>query len=275
MQNIHPGLREFQIEALYKFASQSELGSRWLAYNAICCSGAGCATLHYNDNDKKFKDGDMTLCDMGLKFYGYCSDITVTYPVNGKFTPKQKEIYEAVLDANVAVKNAVKPGVNWTDMHLLAERTIVQHLIKIGIIKNFPIEELEEKRVGAVFFPHGLGHLLGLRVHDVGGYLPGYPERIPKAGLKSLRTRRDLLAGMFITVEPGLYFVDYILGLAKEDPNLKDYINWEKVEEYKEVGGVRLEDDILITENGHEDFTKVPRTVEEIELCCAGKEWRK
>jgi len=275
MQNNQAGLKEFQIEALYKFASQSCLGARWLAYQAICGHGAGCATLHYIDNDKTFKDGTLTLCDMGLKFYGYCSDITCTYPVNGKFTQKQKEIYNAVLDATNQVEAAVKPGVNWGDMHLLAERVMTQHLINIGIIKQAPLEELEEKRIGALFFPHGLGHFLGLRVHDIGGYLPGYPERIMKAGLKSLRTRRDLKAGMIITVEPGCYFVEYILAQAKENPEVRDYVNWEKVEEYKEVGGVRIEDDIVITEDGCENLTKVPRTVEEIETCMQGKEWRK
>jgi Xaa-Pro dipeptidase len=275
MRNNKPGVKEYQIEALYKFASQNTLGARWMAYNCICASGEGCATLHYNDNYKTFQDGQMTLCDMGLKHYGYCSDITVTYPVNGKFTQKQKEIYNAVLEATEAVKKQVRPGVKWDDMHLLAEKIIVTHLIQIGIIKQTPWEELEEKRVGAVFFPHGLGHLLGLRVHDIGGYLPGHPERHKKAGLKSLRTRRVLKAGMCITVEPGCYFTEYTLGVARNNPEVKDYINWDKVEEYKEVGGVRIEDDIIITEDGHEDFTRVPRTVEQIELCMQGKDWEK
>jgi len=263
------------MEALYKFASQNSIGARFMAYNCICAHGTGCATLHYNDNNKEFKDGTLTLCDMGLKYYGYCSDITVTYPVNGKFTQKQKEIYNAVLESCEAVKKQVRPGVKWDDMHLLAEKIIVTHLIKIGIIKEAPWEELEEKRVGAVFFSHGLGHLLGLRVHDVGGYLPGHPERFKKAGLKSLRTRRVLKAGICITVEPGCYFIKYILEAARNNPDIKDYINWDKVEEYKEVGGVRIEDDIVITEDGHEDFTRVPRTVEQIELCMQGKDWEK
>jgi Xaa-Pro dipeptidase len=275
MRNNKPGVKEYQMEALYKFASMNNLGARWMAYNCICCSSTGCATLHYNDNNKVYEDGVLTLCDMGLKYYGYCSDITVTYPVNGKFTQKQKDIYNAVLEATQEVKKRVRPGVKWDDMHLLAEKIMVTHLIRLGLIKETPWEELEDKRVGAVFFPHGLGHLLGLRVHDVGGYLPGHPERIKKAGLKSLRTRRVLKAGMYITVEPGCYFTDYTLNMAKNNPEISGYINWDKVEEYKEVGGVRIEDDILITEDGHEDFTKVPRTVEEIELCMQGKKWEK
>jgi len=277
MRNNKPGIREFQIEALYKFATQTTVGSRFMAYNCICCHGEDCATLHYNDNLKEYKDGKLTLCDMGMKFYGYCSDITCTYPVNGKFTEKQTQIYNAVLDATNQVLKAAKPGVKWDDMHLLAERTIVKHLIQIGLIKDAPIEELEEKRIGAIFFPHGLGHLLGLRVHDVGGYLPGHPERIKKAGLKSLRTRRELKAGMCITVEPGCYFTQYTLNQAKENPEISGYLNWEKVEEYKkDVGGVRIEEDVVITENGLENLSAgVPRTVEDIELCMQGKEWRK
>lgn len=273
MRNNKPGLKEYQVEALYKFASQNGLGTRWLAYQAICAGGDGCATLHYVDNNKTFEDGALTLCDMGLKYYGYCSDITVTYPVNGKFTEQQKGIYNAVLEATEEVKKAVKPGVKWDDMHLLAERIIVRHLIKLGLIKDTPIEELEQKRVGAVFFPHGLGHFLGLRVHDVGGYLPGHPERHTTAGLRSLRTRRVLQAGMCITVEPGCYFTNYTLNKAKNDSEIKDYINWDEVEKYRGFGGVRIEDDIVITEDGCEDFTKVPRTVEQIELCMAGKDW--
>lgn len=275
MQNCQPGIKEYQLEALYKFGSQNTIGARFQAYNCICATGRGCSTLHYVDNDRKIVDGTLTLSDMGLKYYGYCTDITCTYPVNGKFTEKQKHIYNAVLEATQEVERNIKAGVNWEDMHLLAERIIVRHLINIGVIKNKPIEELEEKRVGAIFFPHGLGHLLGLRVHDVGGYLPGHPERHTKAGLRSLRTRRALKAGMCITVEPGCYFVEYTLNKAKEDPELRDYVDWEKVDEYKDVGGVRIEDDVLITETGHENLTKVPRTVEEIELCMAGKEWRK
>jgi len=276
MRNNKPGLKEFQIEALYKFASLTTVGSRFMAYNCICCNGTDCATLHYNDNLKEYKDGSLTLCDMGMKFYGYCSDITCTYPVNGKFTEKQKHIYNAVLDATNEVIKNTKPGAKWDDLHLLAERTIVKHLIKIGIIKDFPLEELEEKRIGAIFFPHGLGHFLGLRVHDVGGYLLGHPERVKKAGLKSLRTRRELRPGMCITIEPGCYFTQYTLNAAKENPEISGYLNWDKVEEYKEVGGVRIEDDVIITEDGMENLSaSLPRTVEEIETCMQGKDWRK
>lgn len=275
MQNCRPGIKEHQLEALYHFHCHNVSGSRELGYTAIVGGGSNAATLHYVDNDKVLKDGDLVLCDLGFKYYGYDSDITTTFPVNGKFTDKQKEIYNAVLDANREVKNSIKPGVNWDDMHFLAERTIVKHLIKLGIVKDAPLEELEKKRIGGMFFPHGLGHFIGLNTHDVGGYLKGYPQRLKELGIKSLRTRRTLFPKMCVTIEPGCYFVETLAEAFKNDPEKKDYINWEKFEEYKHVGGVRIEDDVVVTETGIENFVDVPRTVEEIEACMAGKEWRK
>jgi len=273
MQNIKPGLMEYQTEAIFKFHCRL-LGGRDVAYEGICASGRCASTLHYQDNDKPLVDGKLILADMGCKFRGYCADITTTFPVNGKFTQKQKEIYDAVLDANLSVMKAMKPGVKWDDMHLLAEKIIVQHLIKLGIVKDAPWEELMENRIGAIFFPHGLGHLLGLATHDVGGYMKGYPERIQKPGLKSLRTRRTLEKGMVITVEPGCYFIDVILENAYKDEVKAKYLNKEKIDEYYEVGGVRIEDDVVVTEDGMENFTVVPRTTEEIEKCMAGLDWR-
>jgi len=274
LKNAKAGLKEYQIEALFKFHGFERCGARFQAYDCICASGHDSATLHYICNDKILVDGALMLADMGAKYYGYCSDITVTFPINGKFTKKQKEIYDAVLDAQNAVKAVVKAGVKWEDMHLLAERTIVTHLIRLGLIKETPLEELEKNRIGAIFFPHGLGHLLGLNVHDVGGYLKGYPERLTSAGLKSLRTRRPLETGVVLTIEPGCYFVDYGLSQARNNPEVSKYLNWEKIEEYKEVGGIRLEDVVAITENGIDCLSEVPRTTEQVENCMAGLPWK-
>jgi Xaa-Pro dipeptidase len=155
-------------------------------------------------------------------------------------------------------------------MHLLAERIILAHLIKIGIVKEgFDMAELQDKRVGAVFFPHGLGHFLGLKVHDLGGYTEG-PERSKKAGLKSLRTRRILKEGMVITVEPGLYFIEHIIKNALNNPELQGYLNKEKIDEYMHVGGVRLEDDVLVTKTGAEVLSSLPREAKEVEEWLAG-----
>ena len=142
----------------------------------------------------------------------------------------------------------IRPGVKWDDMHLLAERVILKHLIKFGIINEFPMEELVEKRIGAIFFPHGLGHLYGLRTHDIGGYTDG-PPRSDREGLNKLRTRRVLEEGMCITVEPGCYFIDFKIEKSLNDPEISKYLNPVKIEEYRGVGGVRLEDDVVITKD--------------------------
>lgn len=149
-----------------------------------------------------------SLFDMGGNYFGYAADITCTFPANGKFKPDQKLIYEAVLKANLAVANAAKPGVKWTDMHLLANRVLLEELKSGGLIKG-DVQEMVDAGLGGTFQPHGLGHLLGLDVHDVGGYLKGNPERSSAVrGLEKLRTARSLGEGMVLTIEPGCYFVD-------------------------------------------------------------------
>jgi Xaa-Pro dipeptidase len=258
------GLTQNQLHSVFQFQHSVRSGSLQLGFNSICSSGRDCATLHYIDNDKLIEEGQMVLLDLGGKWYGYVADQAMTFPVSGKFTPKQREVYEAVFEAQSAVKAAVRPGVQWEDMHLLAERIILQHLIKMGVVVDTPIQELVDKRIGAIFFPHGLGHLFGLKVHDVGGYTQG-PPRSLQAGLSKLRTRRTLEEGICITVEPGLYFIDFMIKRALENPDTAAYLNPAKLEEYKEVGGVRLEDDIVITKDGYELLSSLPRPIEEVE----------
>ncbi|VDO15615.1 unnamed protein product, partial [Haemonchus placei] len=136
--------------------------------------GRNSSVLHYGHanapNDKLIEDGDMCLFDMGPEYNCYAADITTSFPANGKFTEKQKMVYNAVLEANRAVFKAAKPGVRWTDMHLLSEKVILTHLQKAGLLTG-DIDEMVNARLGAVFMPHGLGHLVGLDVHDCGGYL--------------------------------------------------------------------------------------------------------
>lgn len=146
---------------------------------------------------------------MGGEYYCYSSDITCTFPSNGKFNEKQKVIYEATLRANRAVLNAVKPGVTWYDMHLLADKVILEDLKSAGLLIG-DVNEMLEERISALFFPHGLGHMLGIDTHDVGGYPEG-TQKPNKNGLKSLRTTRKLEKGMVLTIEPGVYFIDYVI----------------------------------------------------------------
>lgn len=146
---------------------------------------------------------------MGGNYCGYAADITCSFPANGKFTEDQKIIYNAVLDARNAVMNAAKPGVLWTDMHLLSNRVMLEALKKGGLLRG-DVDDMIKAGLNAVFQPHGLGHFLGLDVHDVGGYLPGCPPRSERPSLNKLRTARPLLAGMVLTIEPGCYFIDWV-----------------------------------------------------------------
>lgn len=146
---------------------------------------------------------------MGGNYCGYAADITCSFPINGKFTADQKLIYNAVLKARDAVMAAAKPGVAWTDMHLLANRAVLTSLKEGGLLVG-DVEDMIKAGLNEIFQPHGLGHLLGLDVHDVGGYLSGHPERSKEPGLRKLRTARTLLAGMVLTIEPGCYFIDCV-----------------------------------------------------------------
>lgn len=269
-------MKEYHIEALFSdYGKMNYLTGRVYPYNSICGCGPGAATLHYPDNNQLLEDGKFMLTDQGHRVHHYISDITISWPVNGKFTQKQREIYEIVLRANRKVMETVKPGVNYRDMHLLAERVTLEGLRDLGLVQG-DIDEMMEQRVGFIFQPHGLGHFIGLETHDVGGYLSFTPERSQKPGLKNLRVARDLVKGMALTIEPGLYFRDFLLE-GREDLGIDlKFLNLEKIKEYqKEVEGVRIEDCCIITEDGCENMSEgVPRTVEEIEKCMAGEPWR-
>ncbi|XP_047997768.1 xaa-Pro dipeptidase isoform X1 [Leguminivora glycinivorella] len=262
-----PGLMEYQCESIFLDHCYRVGGCRHVSYTCICGSGHNAATLHYGHagapNSKLIQPGDMCLFDMGGNYAGYAADITCSFPANGKFTPDQKLIYEAVLFARDAVIEAARPGVMWPDMHLVANRAMLEHLKKGGLLKG-DVEEMIKAGVNGVLQPHGLGHLLGLDVHDVGGYLPACPPR-PAGPLARLRTARRLQPAMLLTVEPGCYFIPPLLNAAKNNPEQSKFFNWEVVDRFSGFGGVRIEDDVLITETGVENFTFVPRTVAEIE----------
>jgi Xaa-Pro dipeptidase len=265
------------MESVFLHHCYHEGGCRNLSYTCICASGKHGSVLHYGHagapNNRIIESGDLCLFDLGAEYHCYASDITCSFPANGKFTQEQRDIYEAVYAAQQAVFAAMKPGVKWPDMHLAAERAILTHLRDRGYLQG-DVDEMIEKRVGAYLMPHGLGHLLGIDTHDVGGYPDGV-QRIPLPGLKSLRTARVLQPGMFLTVEPGLYIIDHLLKQAFESP-VAHFFNREKFEylmSIKGLGGVRLEDDVLVTENGIENFTICPRRVEDVEAVMAGAPW--
>jgi Xaa-Pro dipeptidase len=206
----------------------------------------------------------MALLDMGGEYRGYATDLTRSYPVNGKFTQEQRDVYTAVLEAQRAVLSAMKPGVMWPDMHQLAEKVILTHLLKMGVL-NGTLEEVTAAHMGAVFMPHGLGHFFGLWTHDVGGYGPDHPERSKELGVCYLRTSRELKAGMCITVEPGCYFNQPVLAKARQNPQQRAYLNEAVLERFKDFGGVRLEDDVVVTLDGIENWTVIPTDIDDIE----------
>lgn len=245
-----------------------------MCYNCIAAGGASGAVLHYGHagaaNNQTIKDGDMVLFDFGAEYCCYCSDVTCSWPVNGKFTEALKIVYNAVLRANRAVLAACAPGVVWSDMHLLANRIVLEDLTAAGILQGNIDEMMAVNLGGRVFQPHGLGHFMGCDVHDVGGYLEGHPERSTLAGLRSLRTARVLAEGQVLTIEPGCYFIDFLIDRALADPELSRFIVEERINAYRGTGGVRIEDDIIINANGAELMSIVPRTVEEIEGWIAG-----
>jgi Xaa-Pro dipeptidase len=275
MRKCRPRLAEYQLEALFLHEVYARGGCRFTAYTCICGGGPHSSVLHYGHqgapNDGVLRDGDLFLNDSGAEYHGYASDITCTYPVGGRFTPDQRGIYEAVLAANRAVRAAMRPGVPWPDMHRLAERVIVERLRDMGLVRG-TTDELLAAHVPALFMPHGLGHLMGLDVHDVGGYPEGV-SRIDEPGIRSLRCGRRLEAGMVITVEPGIYFIDAVLEPALADPQVSRLLVPEVVRRFRGFGGVRIEDDVVVTATGADNLTRVPRDVAEIESVMAGTAW--
>lgn len=236
-------------------------GSKVQSYDPICCSGPSCGTLHYVKNDESMKNKCSTLIDAGADWRCYASDVTRCFPITGEWTKEHLEIYKTVQDMQTQVMNGIRPGVAWESLHCLAHEVMIKHFLDLGIFKNGTAKEIYDSRVSVWFFPHGLGHLIGLDTHDVGGY-PNYDD--PDIMLRWLRLRRKLLPGMVVSDEPGVYFNKYLIENAYKDPKQSKYIDKDVLQKYLNVGGVRIEDDILVTEDGHENLTVVTSDPDEI-----------
>lgn len=262
MKSIKPGMYEYEMKAIFN-KIQIENGLMQDAYNGIFASGVNASILHYVVNNSKIKHGDLFLMDSGFECNGYAADYTRTFPANGKYTDIQKGVYNSVLAGMNNVLDTVKPGVKMEDLHLLAAKTMMEGLKDLNIVKG-NVDHMMEENIFALFFPHGLGHFLGLDTHDVGGYPKGV-DRIDRPGIKFLRARRELQPGMVITIEPGIYFVPAVLEPAIADPEKNKFLNTDKVKSLLSFGGVRIEDDIIVTEDGIENMTSVPKEVDEIE----------
>ncbi len=229
-------------------------------------------TLHNHDHSNELVAGRMVVTDAGAETsMGYASDITRTFPVGGKFSERQKDIYEIVLGANMEAIENTRPGVRNLDLHLGASRTIAGGLKELGILRG-NTDDIVAAGAHALFFPHGLGHMMGLDVHDMEGLgedYVGYDENVRRSdqfGLAFLRMGRKLEAGFVMTIEPGCYFIPALINMWKKEGKHKDFINYSRAEEFIGLGGVRLEDDVLVTEGGYKVLgTPIPKTIEEVE----------
>ena len=267
MEVVKPGMYEYELKAVFDY-HQVQRGLLFPAYSGIHAAGANSAILHYTENSSRVNNGDLYLIDAGYEYEGYASDITRTYPANGRFTDDQAAVYQTVLNALNTVIEMVEPGVKMEDLHMKAAEIILKGLKQMGLVKG-TIEELMENDIFALFFPHGLGHFLGLDTHDVGGYPKGV-ERIDRPGIRFLRARRKLQAGMVITIEPGLYFIPALLKKAFDDEKKAGFLDAGKLEGFFEFGGVRIEDNLVVTEDGYENLTDVPKEIKEIEKIIRG-----
>jgi Xaa-Pro aminopeptidase len=271
MGSAEPGRTEAEIAAIHQAAAGSS--DRQQAFNPIVtvCGDV----LHNHSYENTLEEGDLLLVDSGAESPSfYASDITRTMPVTGKFTSQQRDIYEVVLAANQAAIDAAAPGVTNRELHMLAARTIAQGLKDVGVMKG-NVDKAVEAGAHALFFPHGLGHMIGLDVHDmedlgdVVGYEPD-EERSDQFGLNALRLARKLEPGFVITIEPGVYFIAALVERWEGEGRHKGYIRYEKLEDYCGLGGVRIEDDVLITKDGHRVLgPSIPKTVAEVEKAMA------
>jgi len=272
MKNTRPGMHEYQVGELFKFYI-SWNGCKRLAYQNICGAGRQAAILHYHENDEVLQDGQLIMNDMGARSSMYRSDISTTWPVNGKFTDKQKEIYNIVLATNQMMIAQLKPGETYGSLDKPSRQYMAEELLKLGLIKKPEGLEGDElaarmRRATGIFYPHAWGHYIGLYTHDVGLWKNRAvgTEGEMKYKAASLSNGDDLAAGMCVTIEPGLYFIRPLIEKAKTIPELDCMMCYEKFEEYFSVGGVRIEDDMIVTADGCETMSVgIPRTVEEIE----------
>jgi Xaa-Pro dipeptidase len=233
-------------------------GAHEQAYHSICATGHSCATLHYVRNDRPLQNRLNVLLDAGAEYDCYCADITRTFPLSGTFTPESQTIYDLVKEMQESCYKMMHAGMVWDDVHENAHRVALKGLLKAGILQGDE-QEIWDKRITTAFFPHGLGHYLGMDCHDTGGHA-NYED--PDPMFKYLRVRGKVPAGAVITNEPGVYFCRFIIEPVLEDPVRAKYINNDVLDRYWDVGGVRIEDDVLIKdkgEGGYENLTDTPK----------------
>ena len=231
--------------------------------------------LHNHRYHRQLKSGDLIVQDSGASSpLWYASDITRTYPVDGKFSVLQSEIYQAVLDALMGVLSMIRPGCRFRDCHLTAARILTDRLQQIGLMKG-NLDDSVASGAHALFFPHGLGHMMGLDVHDMenlGEDLVGYDDQLKRSrqfGLRSLRFGRAVSEGFVLTVEPGCYFIEPLMKQWSQENRLSEYINYDRFNCWKGFGGIRIEENIVVTSEGCRILgPSIPKTIQDVEEAC-------
>ena len=212
--------------------------------------------MHGSPSDAPLEDGRLVLCDAGCELNDYCSDHTRTMPVNGRFTQRQLEIYSIVEECHDYVLEVAKPGVKYMDVHFAVCRLMTERLKELGLMKG-DTDEAVRAGAHAMFLPHGLGHMMGMDVHDMEGLGQTYVgfddetrPNLEQFGTNCLRMGRRLEPGFVVTDEPGIYFIPHLIDLWRKEQHCAEFLNFDKLETYKDFGGIRIEDDLLITQDG-------------------------
>lgn len=268
MREARPGQVEAELAGLVQGMAVSAGGN--LSYPVILTVNGHILHNHYHGNT--LQRGQMLLGDFGAETaMHYAGDITRTFPVDRRFTPRQREIYEIVLDAEVSAIASLKPGVLYRDVHLAAARRMAEGLKSLGLMQG-NLDEAVAQGAHALFFPHGLGHMIGLDVHDMedlGENYVGYSDAVKRStqfGTAYLRLARALEPGFVLTVEPGIYFIPQLIDQWRRKNLFAEFINYPAVAKYRNFGGIRIEDNVLITENGHRILgDPIPKTMEAVE----------
>ncbi|KAJ6263162.1 hypothetical protein Dda_1723 [Drechslerella dactyloides] len=252
---------EYELEALF-VENCMKRGARRQAYDSIIASGSNAATLHYIHNNQSLAGKLNILIDAGCEFDSYASDITRCFPLNGTFTKESKDIYTLVLKMQQDSLAMIKPGILWDTIHETVHKILIQGFLDLGIFRDGTVDEILAARTSCAFLPHGLGHYMGMDTHDTGGH-PNYSDKDPM--YRYLRLRIPLKERAVVTVEPGVYFCEFIIKPYLNDPKHSRFINTAVLDKYWAVGGVRLEDDVLVTSDGYDNLTNVVKEIADVE----------
>jgi Xaa-Pro aminopeptidase len=270
MAAARPGLLESELAGMIQGIALSS--DRQQAYDPIVTVHG--EVLHNHSYDGMLSDGQLLLNDSGVEsLMYYASDITRTFPVSGKFTAVQAEVYQIVLNTQMGAIGMIKPGISYREIHLGASKILAEGLHALGLIRGNPADAVDAG-AHALFFPHGIGHMLGLDVHDMEdlGDIVGYrkEKRSNQFGLNYLRLSRPLETGFVLTVEPGIYFIPELIERWQAEGRHKEFLDYKKIQAFQCMGGIRIEDNILVTPTGGRILGPgIPKTIAEVETACS------